>query len=130
MFLQGARSSTTLLYLNEVEVRNEACGLFVQDGGATVFPFLGVKVNPVKNSAVFWYNLLPTHVGDRLTLHAGCPIKKGEKWVATKWFHEFPQPNSQLRYSWQMLKEQTQRNSRRKQLTQPHNIGSTKFASC
>jgi prolyl 4-hydroxylase len=32
----------------------------VEKGGATVFPYIKVKVPPVKGSAAFWYNLHPS----------------------------------------------------------------------
>lgn len=74
----------------------------VLKGGATVFPLMKISVPPRKGTAVFWHNLSTS--GDRgelnifklyshlfkfnletLTLHAGCPVLIGSKWVANKW---------------------------------------------
>ncbi|ELU05926.1 hypothetical protein CAPTEDRAFT_153364 [Capitella teleta] len=73
----GDRISTFLFYLSRVHL-----------GGATVFPKLNVRVPPVKNGAAFWYNARPNGEHDKRTLHAGCPVVLGEKWVANKWIRE------------------------------------------
>uniref|UniRef100_A0A8C6XFL8 Fe2OG dioxygenase domain-containing protein n=1 Tax=Naja naja TaxID=35670 RepID=A0A8C6XFL8_NAJNA len=44
-----------------------------------------------KNAALFWWNLRKNGQGDEATLHAGCPVLAGDKWVANKWFHEHGQ---------------------------------------
>ena len=85
------RHYTLLVYLSEPE-----------DGGETVFPWegryrdqdpgfqfescdFGVRVRPKKGDAVFFESLYPDHSLDKHSLHAGCPVSKGTKWVATKW---------------------------------------------
>ena len=60
-------------------------------GGATVFPKIGVTVTPVRRAALFWYNMLPSGNGDLRTLHAGCPVLIGSKWVSNKWIFNFGQ---------------------------------------
>jgi hypothetical protein len=65
----GNRIATWLFYESDVE-----------QGGATVFPVLGVGVRPVKGSAVFWHNLLRNGDGDTRTKHAACPVLVGNKW--------------------------------------------------
>jgi prolyl 4-hydroxylase len=60
----------------------------VEAGGSTVFPDLGVAVKPEKGACAVWYNLLRSGEGDFRTIHAGCPVLTGMKWIATKWFHE------------------------------------------
>jgi len=71
------RLATVLIYLNDVEA-----------GGSTVFPRLNLKVRPVARSAVVWYNILKNGLGDARTLHTGCPVLLGTKWVATIWPRE------------------------------------------
>ncbi|XP_021343234.1 prolyl 4-hydroxylase subunit alpha-1-like [Mizuhopecten yessoensis] len=76
----GDRIATWMFYLNTVEA-----------GGATVFPILNLKIFPIKGSAVFWYNLLPSGVIDERTMHASCPVLLGTKWITTKWILEYGQ---------------------------------------
>ena len=52
----------------------------VEYGGYTVFPILGLQMKPIKNSALFWYNLHSDGTPDYLTLHGGCPVLFGSKW--------------------------------------------------
>jgi prolyl 4-hydroxylase len=65
-------------------------------GGATVFPQIGVKIQPKRRSATFWFNLFPSGDGDFRTRHAACPVLFGTKWVSNKWIHlvgqEFRRP--------------------------------------
>ena len=63
----------------------------MEKGGATVFPYLKLRINVQKGSAAFWHNLKPSGQGDYLTRHAGCPVLLGSKWVANKWIHEHGQ---------------------------------------
>lgn len=63
----------------------------VEKGGATVFPYLKVKVPARKGTAAFWYNLKVSGDDDYYTRHAACPVLLGSKWVANKWIYEFGQ---------------------------------------
>jgi prolyl 4-hydroxylase len=56
-----------------------------EEGGATVFPNINLRVSPVKNGALFWYNLYKNGTGHPLTLHSGCPVLLGSKWLTNKW---------------------------------------------
>lgn len=40
--------------------------------------------------AVLFYSLDPDLSINPRSLHGGCPVRKGEKWVATRWMHEKP----------------------------------------
>lgn len=63
----------------------------VEAGGATAFIYGNFSVPVVKNAALFWWNLHRSGEGDGDTLHAGCPVLVGDKWVANKWIHEYGQ---------------------------------------
>lgn len=68
------RISTLVMYLNDVE-----------EGGETVFPKLGLSVAPAKGMALYFEYFYRNDELNKLTLHAGAPVVKGEKWVATMW---------------------------------------------
>ncbi|XP_057612162.1 prolyl 4-hydroxylase subunit alpha-3 isoform X2 [Chionomys nivalis] len=76
----GNRVATFMIYLSAVEA-----------GGATAFIYANFSVPVVKNAALFWWNLHRSGEGDGDTLHAGCPVLVGDKWVANKWIHEYGQ---------------------------------------
>ncbi|NXU95479.1 P4HA3 hydroxylase, partial [Xiphorhynchus elegans] len=76
----GNRITTVMIYLSAVEA-----------GGSTVFIYANFSVPVVKNAALFWWNLRRNGDGDGDTLHAGCPVLAGDKWVANKWIHEHGQ---------------------------------------
>uniref|UniRef100_A0A4W4E5K1 Prolyl 4-hydroxylase subunit alpha-3 n=1 Tax=Electrophorus electricus TaxID=8005 RepID=A0A4W4E5K1_ELEEL len=76
----GNRMATFMIYLSSVEA-----------GGSTAFIHANLSVPAVENSALFWWNLHRNGQGDGDTLHAGCPVLLGDKWVANKWVHEYGQ---------------------------------------
>lgn len=76
----GNRIATVLFYMTQPE-----------EGGGTVFTELKTAVQPSKNDALFWYNLLRSGEGDLRTRHAACPVLLGIKWVSNKWIHELGQ---------------------------------------
>uniref|UniRef100_A0A0A1WCZ3 procollagen-proline 4-dioxygenase n=1 Tax=Zeugodacus cucurbitae TaxID=28588 RepID=A0A0A1WCZ3_ZEUCU len=76
----GNRIATLLFYLTDVE-----------QGGGTAFPFLKRLLMPKKGAAAFWYNLHADGERDFRTLHGGCPIIVGSKWVLNRWIREFVQ---------------------------------------
>ncbi|NWR77844.1 P4HA3 hydroxylase, partial [Centropus unirufus] len=76
----GNRIATVMIYLSAVEA-----------GGSTAFIYANISVPVVKNAALFWWNLRRNGDGDEDTLHAGCPVLAGDKWVANKWIHEHGQ---------------------------------------
>ncbi|KAI4887264.1 hypothetical protein NFI96_021659 [Prochilodus magdalenae] len=63
----------------------------VEAGGSTAFIYANFSVPVVENSALFWWNLHRNGQGNGDTLHAGCPVLIGDKWVANKWVHEYGQ---------------------------------------
>lgn len=77
MAVGGQRVATLVMYLNEVE-----------EGGATIFPELGLEVVPKKGSAVYFEYANSLNQLDRLTLHGGAPVRRGEKWIVTKWMRQ------------------------------------------
>jgi prolyl 4-hydroxylase len=73
----GQRVASLVIYLNDVE-----------DGGATVFPQLGLTVGPKKGAAVYFEYCNSRGQVDPQTLHGGLPVLRGEKWIATKWMRQ------------------------------------------
>lgn len=71
---QGQRIATFLLYLNEPT-----------SGGETVFTNLRMTIPPKKGSALYFEYLDGHSRLDARLRHAGMPVLRGEKWIATKW---------------------------------------------
>ncbi len=65
----------------------------VPAGGATGFcePLFETTVWPVKGSIAFWYDLDKKGHRDYRTLHGGCPILSGSKWILNKWIYYYDQ---------------------------------------
>uniref|UniRef100_A0AAV2J353 Fe2OG dioxygenase domain-containing protein n=1 Tax=Knipowitschia caucasica TaxID=637954 RepID=A0AAV2J353_KNICA len=76
----GNRVATFMIYLSSVEA-----------GGSTAFIYANFSLPVVEKAAVFWWNLHRNGEGNVDTLHAGCPVLVGDKWVANKWIHEYGQ---------------------------------------
>jgi prolyl 4-hydroxylase len=72
------REITFLMYLNTPT-----------KGGETVFPRVNISVTPTKGTAFVFWNLLQNRDANPKTLHAGAPVLEGEKWIATRWIHNF-----------------------------------------
>lgn len=73
----GQRVATLILYLNNVE-----------EGGETIFPEINLKVAPIQGNAVYFAYTNSKNQVDPLTLHGGCPVLRGEKYIATKWMRQ------------------------------------------
>jgi prolyl 4-hydroxylase len=71
----GQRIASVVMYLNTPE-----------EGGGTAFPEVGLTVSARRGSAVYF----AYEGGDPNSLHAGLPVVRGEKWIATKWLRERP----------------------------------------
>lgn len=78
---RGQRVKTIFAYLNDVA-----------GGGETEFPRLGVKISPRRGGGVLFRNVDRDGRPDSASLHAGCPVTEGEKWLATLWIRERAAP--------------------------------------
>ena len=54
-------------------------------GGHTIFPQLSLSVKPIAGTAMAWLNTRSSGLFDTRVLHMGCPVLRGDKWVANKW---------------------------------------------
>lgn len=91
------RMATVLVYLSDVEEGGET--IFKREGkgnaGLAVNDYKACephafKYRPRKGDALLFFSLTPDLKIDPRSLHGGCPVKRGVKWVATKWVHEKP----------------------------------------
>ncbi|XP_046882215.1 transmembrane prolyl 4-hydroxylase isoform X2 [Hypomesus transpacificus] len=62
-----------------------------------------LRVTPTKGTAVFWYNYLSDGRGwvgeqDEYSLHGGCVVTRGTKWVANNWINIDPDYQRQARF--------------------------------
>lgn len=75
---KGQRIITALLYLNNVSA-----------GGETSFPLLNIQVAPSEGTLLVFENCKKnSNERHSLSIHEGCAVHEGEKWIATLWFHE------------------------------------------
>lgn len=77
----GNRYATFILYLNDD-----------LEGGETVFPKLDLSVEPKVGRAVYFEYMDKKGVMTGDCLHAGSKVTSGDKWIATKWMREHPNP--------------------------------------
>lgn len=75
----GNRTWTFMIYLNAVEA-----------GGATRFKVLGKTFQPEIGKLVCWNNKRPDGSLNVASLHHGMKVRKGLKYVITKWYREKP----------------------------------------
>ena len=80
LFIKGDILATFMAWLSHTE-----------EGGGTAFLSPGYEslIMPQKGSAGFWYDLYSDGFRDPTTLHGGCPVLKGSKWILNKWIHWF-----------------------------------------
>jgi len=75
----GQRVATMVIYLREPE-----------QGGDTWFPELELSVRPRRGCAVYFEYANARGELDSRCLHAGMPVLRGHKWIATKWLRQGP----------------------------------------
>ena len=75
----GQRTWTFMIYLNEVEA-----------GGATRFKALGKTFQPEVGKLLCWNNRRPDQRENPNTIHHGMKVRRGRKYVITKWYREKP----------------------------------------
>lgn len=73
----GQRTWTFMVYLNDTE-----------EGGGTQFVDIDKTFYPKQGEALVWNNLLPNGMPNKQTKHGGMPVKKGQKYIITKWFRD------------------------------------------
>ena len=73
----GQRTWTAMAFLNVPEA-----------GGHTMFPRAKIKVTPRRGTLLLWNNLDDQGEPNMATLHQGCPVEAGVKYVITKWYRE------------------------------------------
>ena len=76
---RGQRMGTFLIFLNDDF-----------EGGETEFPSAGIRHRARAGDALFFANITPDGQPDPLTLHAGRPPTKGEKWIVSQWIRDRP----------------------------------------
>ncbi|MEL6530031.1 MAG: 2OG-Fe(II) oxygenase, partial [Pseudomonadota bacterium] len=77
--ISGQRTWTFMVYLNSVEA-----------GGATRFKAVGKTFKPEAGKLLCWNNRKPDGSVNPSTLHHGMKVRKGVKYVITKWYREKP----------------------------------------
>ena len=75
----GQRTWTFMVYLNDVDA-----------GGATRFKEVEKLFRPEQGRLVCWNNRLPDGTVNPATLHHAMKVRKGLKYVITKWYRERP----------------------------------------
>lgn len=77
--LSGQRTWTFMIYLNDVP-----------EGGATRFKVIGKTVEPERGKLLAWNNRRPDGTLNPATLHHAMKVRKGLKYVITRWYRERP----------------------------------------
>jgi len=70
----AARHWTALIWLNDD-----------YDGGATDFPDVGLRVKGGVGDLLLFQNVTADGAPDQRMMHAGLPVTKGVKWMASRW---------------------------------------------
>jgi len=75
----GQRTWTAMAFLNTPE-----------GGGQTSFDAAEIKVSPRAGNLLIWNNLDAEGNPNAFSMHQGCPVTAGVKYVITKWYRERP----------------------------------------
>ncbi len=75
----GQRTWTAMVYLNAPEY-----------GGGTRFKVIGKTVQPETGKLLAWNNQLADGRPNEATIHQGLKVRRGVKYIVTKWFRERP----------------------------------------
>ncbi len=75
----GQRTWTAMLYLNEPE-----------EGGGTRFKAIAKTVQPETGKLLAWNNRQADGLPNPSTMHQGMKVRRGTKYIITKWFRERP----------------------------------------
>ena len=75
----GQRTWTAMLYLNSPE-----------KGGGTRFNAIAKTVQPETGKLLAWNNLQSDGQPNEATIHQGMKVRRGVKYIITKWFRERP----------------------------------------
>ena len=75
--IAGQRSWTFMIYLNEVEA-----------GGGTRFKQIDKIIRPERGKLLAWNNRLADGSVNPATLHHGMMVRRGTKYVITRWYRE------------------------------------------
>ena len=70
----GPRLATVMVWLTQVP-----------SGGRTVFAGAGLAVATRPGAALVWWNIRSDGSLDSRNHHTGCPVTRGNKWIANKW---------------------------------------------
>ena len=74
---RGQRTWTAMIYLNQPD-----------EGGATRFKTIGKSIQAEAGKLLAWNNLRPDGRPNPATLHQGMKVRRGTKYILTKWFRE------------------------------------------
>lgn len=77
--VSGQRTWTLMIYLNAVEA-----------GGGTRFRELDKIFQPERGTLLVWNNRTPGGEVNPATIHHGMKVRKGTKYIITKWYRERP----------------------------------------
>ena len=75
----GQRTWTVMIFLNTPDA-----------GGQTFFSKAKVKITPRAGNLLTWNNLDACGEPNEQSLHQGCPVEAGVKYIITKWYRERP----------------------------------------